>query len=32
MKFDAPPTAVEILNDEYGRDVDVIRAGVIKIR
>lgn len=31
IKFDSPPTAIQDLKEEYGRDVDVIRRHIFKI-
>lgn len=30
MKFDTPPAAIEELNEEYSRDVDIIKRNIFK--
>lgn len=32
MKFDAPTSTLELLEDEYDRDVDIIRSSFVRIK
>lgn len=31
MKFDAPSSSIEILSDEFQRDIDLIRSNIVKV-